>query len=501
MVALAMIGVLPVLPPVEAVEVRLRHWTHRAVGIPLTIYRHSEAMRSHLRQTSGVNPGELPDFDKDIPPWVKDVADRYSINHAFQAKTDLDRLIRWTMTGRGEWPTGETNRAVEALFDERTAAAQKAVHEFEVQVLRKNLATPPKAVRRGPSHQAPAGLGAGVGAGDRGARRAPGAACRRRREAVGLRPDQVGRSQGPAERGDPGGPVPAGTAGERRPAHPPAPPRLRIRRPLRLALSGRRQRREELQRDRRLGALRGAPHRRPVPPAADGRAQLPLLAAAGLDRPLARSARPELRAARHGAGARRGPPRPRRLRDRPRAPRDRPGLRFRPQQPPLHAAPLRAGLRADAARGQPRGGLGHLLPDGALRDGGEGARRRPAQARLDGLSLRAGDPRLPDAAPLLLVRRRRLLEVRHDLSRASAAEHSRAFPQPLRGRAGVAQPMHRGARAAGILALLQPRLHPDQHGDRLPVDRVLPARSPTRASALPGARGPPHRARPPGSCC
>ena len=128
MVALAMIGVLPVLPPVEAVEVRLRHWTHRAVGIPLTIYRHSEAMRSQLRQTSGVNPGELPDFDKDIPLWVKDVADRYSINHAFQAKTDLDRLIRWTMTGRGEWPTGETNRAVEALFDERTAAAQKAVH-------------------------------------------------------------------------------------------------------------------------------------------------------------------------------------------------------------------------------------------------------------------------------------------------------------------------------------------------------------------------------------
>ena len=51
MVALAMIGVLPVLPPVEAVEVRLRHWTHRAVGIPLTIYRHSEAMRSQLRQT------------------------------------------------------------------------------------------------------------------------------------------------------------------------------------------------------------------------------------------------------------------------------------------------------------------------------------------------------------------------------------------------------------------------------------------------------------------
>ena len=64
MVALAMVGVLPVLPPVEALEVRLRHWRHRFVGIPLTIYRHSEAMRGQLRRLRGVGPGELPVFDQ-----------------------------------------------------------------------------------------------------------------------------------------------------------------------------------------------------------------------------------------------------------------------------------------------------------------------------------------------------------------------------------------------------------------------------------------------------
>ena len=142
MVALAMVGVLPVLPPVEAVEVRLRHWTHRVVGIPLTIYRHSEAMRGQLRRLRGVKPGELPDFEKEIPGWVRDIADPFSINYAFEARADLERLTPWTMTGRGEWPTGEANRAVEGLFDERTAAARWALLNFDEQILKRNVALP-----------------------------------------------------------------------------------------------------------------------------------------------------------------------------------------------------------------------------------------------------------------------------------------------------------------------------------------------------------------------
>ena len=121
----------------------------------------------------------------------------------------------------------------------------------------------------------------------------------------------------------------------------------------------------------------------------------------------------------------------------------------------------------------------------------EGPRGRPAQAGLDGLSLRAGDPRLPNAAPLLLVRRRRLLEVRHDLPRTSSARSISFFPHPLCGRAGVrprdpARPPSPQASRATTTSF-----HPHQHGDRLPVDRVLPLpdRHPGRPldPAAPGA--------------
>ena len=118
------------------------------------------------------------------------------------------------------------------------------------------------------------------------------------------------------------------------------------------------------------------------------------------------------------------------------------------------------------------------------------AGRGPAQARLDGPSLRAGDPRVPDAAPLLLVWRRRLLEVRHDLPRASAA--GLLDRSTSSRRAGVARRCTRPqefSRYYNLVSILR------QHGDRLPVDRVLPARSPARASAYPSASRPAHRAR------
>ena len=239
-----MVGVLPVLPPVEAVEVRLRHWTHRVVGIPLTIYRHSEAMRGQLRRhAAAVKPGELPDYRQaTIPAWVKDVADPYSINHAFEARDDLDRLTPWTMTGRGEWPTGETNRAVEALFDEQTAAAQRRCsRNFEEQVTR----TAP--ARAGPDrpnagHSPVTGsaheLGAGLQGGDRRPRRTARAARRRRREAVRLRHDRVPRpeaSSSPRRSRSTGSS--AGRRSACRPAAAAPAPRLRLRHPLRLALA------------------------------------------------------------------------------------------------------------------------------------------------------------------------------------------------------------------------------------------------------------------------
>ena len=79
--------------------------------------------------------------------------------------------------------------------------------------------------------------------------------------------------------------------------------------------------------------------------------------------------------------------------------------------------------------------------------------------------------------------------------------HSRAFPQPVRGRAGVAQPMHRRRPSAqefsryyNLVSILTNTVI-----GFLSIACFLPDRQPARPPypALAGT----HRARPPGSCC
>ena len=73
------------------------------------------------------------------------------------------------------------------------------------------------------------------------------------------------------------------------------------------------------------------------------------------------------------------------------------------------------------------------------------------------------------------------------------------FPNLFEGELALRNNMHRAAaERAGILAILQPRVDPHQHSDRLPVDCLLPARSPP---ARPPRAPATHRIRPPCSCC
>jgi hypothetical protein len=131
-VALGMIGVLPVLTPVEAVEIRLRRWTHRAVGIPLTIYRHAEAMRLQYRVIKGAKPGSGPIYDRDkVPTWLRQaVGDDRAIAEGFEAQWQLDELSGWIKDGRGEWPSGQSDRPIERLFDLQYLKARDALREF-----------------------------------------------------------------------------------------------------------------------------------------------------------------------------------------------------------------------------------------------------------------------------------------------------------------------------------------------------------------------------------
>jgi hypothetical protein len=112
-VALGMIGVLPVLPPVQAIEIRLRRWAHRAVGIPLTIYRHAEAMRlTYRRVIKGGKPGSGPIYDRNkVPPWLRQAIwrpsrDRRGFRGAGAARRDfgLDQGWPWRMAERPERP-------------------------------------------------------------------------------------------------------------------------------------------------------------------------------------------------------------------------------------------------------------------------------------------------------------------------------------------------------------------------------------------------------------
>lgn len=144
-VALGMVGVLPVLKPVEAVEIRLRRWTHRAVGIPLTIYRHAEAMRLQYRMLQGARPGAGPVFDGgQVPDWLRRaVGDDRAIAEGFEAREQLEVLSGWIKDGRGEWPSGQSDRQMERLFDLQYLKAREALRGFAELVDPKNAAAGP----------------------------------------------------------------------------------------------------------------------------------------------------------------------------------------------------------------------------------------------------------------------------------------------------------------------------------------------------------------------
>ena len=186
---------------------------------------------------------------------------------------------------------------------------------------------------------------------------------------------------------------------------------------------------------------------------------------------------------------------------------------------PLHPASLRAGPAALAACGQPRGGLRDLLPDGALRGGGEETRRRARLKLVIGMGVLCALAilGLSDAPPLLLVRSEApFWKCRRDLPRASCTpERSRAFPSTFSRSSWRCRVSPPKGRAAAVLAILQPRLDPHRSSaDRLLLDGAAscPIRRPTapaapenrrraggplRAGRPPAARRPSVRRRPP----
>ena len=193
-----MVGVLPVLRPVETVEVRLRHWTHQVVGIPLTIYRHSEALRGQrCGGPAASNQGEQPDFDKEIPHWVKDVANPFSVNYAFLAYKVPRMAHRLDDDGaRRLADRRERSARSRRSSTSQAATAQTGVYlNFKEHVLKRSPA-PPEPTKGVRSNEAYARhvanlrrqLAACVQASDRRARRAPCAPLGRRRKAVRFQP-------------------------------------------------------------------------------------------------------------------------------------------------------------------------------------------------------------------------------------------------------------------------------------------------------------------------
>ena len=144
-VALSMIGVLPVLKPIELVEVRLRRWTHRTVGIPLTIYENVGNLQNHIRKMlrgESTEPGPIHGWD--VPTWLRERStDKVGVDYAFEARDQLERLVQWIKYGRGPWPSVVGARALENLIDGELNAAVVAIGDFD-DIVTKDFAKAPR---------------------------------------------------------------------------------------------------------------------------------------------------------------------------------------------------------------------------------------------------------------------------------------------------------------------------------------------------------------------
>lgn len=127
LISFGMIGVLPMLKPVEVFENRIRAWSHKAAGIPVEI---AELTSKVERELDTYFPGERPE-DFGVPVWLKKhVASEGAIARVLQDTRHLNLIIDWSRDERAYWPSKRTRMRLERLETEEIARAQDAIDDL-----------------------------------------------------------------------------------------------------------------------------------------------------------------------------------------------------------------------------------------------------------------------------------------------------------------------------------------------------------------------------------
>lgn len=121
--ALGMIGLIPMLKPVEASERWLRRWAHKRAGIPVKLHQYAAEIRAEL--------DDLEMKPRQAPSWVSDeMSDAKDVHRTMQAAAQLERLRHWLKDEEAYWPDAAERAPLRVHEREELAAAQILLDEF-----------------------------------------------------------------------------------------------------------------------------------------------------------------------------------------------------------------------------------------------------------------------------------------------------------------------------------------------------------------------------------
>jgi Bacterial extracellular solute-binding proteins, family 3 len=113
LISLGMIGLIPMLRPVEIVERGIRRLAHQRAGIPVHIHQRCADVRKAL---DDLVEDTLEARLQDVPEWAhQSLNDPRSVRRAVEALEQLGLLRNWLMDERAHWPAVEQRQRIGRL--------------------------------------------------------------------------------------------------------------------------------------------------------------------------------------------------------------------------------------------------------------------------------------------------------------------------------------------------------------------------------------------------
>lgn len=148
-ISLGIIGLLPMLKPIEFVETALRRWAHQTAGVPTRIREKAALLISHLSDRleerralkisvsadalsfTGVDDESFDWGKYVVPHWLVDHVDRkQAILNAFECRDQVAQLIDWFGSERDNWPDYEVRANLLEIERTQLEAAADVLDDF-----------------------------------------------------------------------------------------------------------------------------------------------------------------------------------------------------------------------------------------------------------------------------------------------------------------------------------------------------------------------------------